>query len=188
MDIKKFFGRKSLPETPENPREEKLTRELSIHANQRPSGKSFNRKMIYGLVVVCVVTFVYALLFGLDTKKKIKEEDESNQVVVRGDHLANVPKKYSDIPPEPKKKEKGPAKEPAARPNYAPATAPYTPVPTMPMRQRENTAPRSGLSAEEKIRLERLKEKLAANQSPIRFNITGEEEKTNDRAAKKEDL
>lgn len=187
MDIKKFFGRKSPPEAQVEPSEEKLTREVSIHSNQRPTGKNFNKKLIYGFAVCIFITFTYALMFGIDSKPKAKEENENNQIVVKGDHLANVPKKYSDLPKEPTPK-KATIKESTPRPNYT-VPAPYAPVPSTPRMDDRNigniSAVKPTLTNEEKIRQERLKEKLAANQSPIRFSISEEKEVKDEKTEEK---
>ena len=183
--------------------DEELRENLNLTAKPKGT-TSFNRRnVLIGISIVALI-FTGAFVYGISTAsnaQKHKATESTVEAATQTKHLQNAPTSYDDekskrYDKKDAEKETKPREErkverlhddgsveytrPAQRsvPAYTPVpnvrTPVQTPVPRVTAPASATAAKPSGLTTEQKAELEKAKEKMAANQSPIGFALKEE--------------
>ena len=165
-------GEESLEENQFEPIEE----ELKVK-QEAPAGLGIKRKWVIVGTVITLIIVLLAFFIGMQgsTKKNKKDSEQPkvNNAAIIGEHLNNVPAKYSDIkePKETKEKEKDKTKVGVTQ-NSNIREVPSRPVlPRQPSANNNSAAQSKQLTAEEKQQLAEYEVQQKAYQSPIGFDL-----------------
>lgn len=152
----------------------------SLRAKE-PAWKGLKRKYIYYVLLLFIITTMYAMLTGLEDDKKAaleKEQRQANEVrdskAVTGDHLLNIPKNYTEQAEiETKKKAEAEKqknlKETEKKQSEKKTDKQLPSSPQIPQQPIYNNRYEPTLAEKERLRKEELRQK--AYESPIGFEL-----------------